>query len=445
MTDIMIKRGQKGILEFPCDVERLDNGNTLISDAGDETGLGSEIIEVDPSGQIVWIFDNGLKFAHSAKRLSNGNTLISDTSNNRILEVDIKGQIVFSSDEWGFGTGKLSDGSHLSYPNDAHLLDRFYTGCYLITDRNNDRCIIADRNGTVKWSYNNGIKHPHNCDMTDQGNIIIADSDGKKVIEVSLKKEIIWQYGDGNESVLNWPRDADRLADGNTLIADSRNSRILEVTPGKSVVWSYKAEHFANFYDCDKLKNGNVLVSDQQHQSVLEIDPAGNIVWQFRNYNNANTINQRIRNGSFKLVGDNGLPESWILYSRFSEGGGRLIWDNEASPRPCPGLEYDRHGVLCLQQIVAVNPGQTYRFAGTLKTQGLSEGSFAYLQLAFQDSMGGLIEDASKSPKGTFFTADTEWTEDSLEAAAPDGAYAVELRIAICGKGKVWAKNIMFF
>ena len=105
-----IERNTPGHLEFPCDVERLPNGNTLITDAGDETGLGSEVIEVDALGNLVWNYSEGLRFAHSAKRLENGNTLISDTSNDRIFEVNNEKEIVFSSDDWDNGSGKLSDG-----------------------------------------------------------------------------------------------------------------------------------------------------------------------------------------------------------------------------------------------------------------------------------------------------------------------------------------------
>jgi hypothetical protein len=93
-----------GRLDWPTDVERLPNGNTLITDAGYWSGQGSEIIEVDLLGNIVWRYDTGLRFAHSAKLMPNGNILITDTSNNRIIEVNRNGQLIFSSDEWSGGT-----------------------------------------------------------------------------------------------------------------------------------------------------------------------------------------------------------------------------------------------------------------------------------------------------------------------------------------------------
>lgn len=435
MSTSRIQRGYKGMLEFPCDVERLANGNTLITDAGDETGAGSEIIEVDVLGNIVWQYGEGLCFAHSAKRLKNGNTLIADTTNNRVIEVSPDKKIVFSTDDWSDGTGIMSDNTHLGYPNDAHILGN---GKLIITDRNNNRCVIVSREGEVEWFYDRDIKHPHNCDMLSNGNVIIADSDGKRVIEVNMQKEIVWEYSNG----LDWPRDAERRDNGNTVITDSRNSRIIEVNSEGDIVWQYKVPYFANFYDADILDNGNLLISDQQHHQVLEVDPFGNIVWAFRNYVNSNIIHPKLTNGSFRNLTENGSPSDWILFSRFSEGGGKLIWD-DTQPRPCPGLEFDREGALCLQQVVSAKPGMSYKMAGRIRTQDMQEGAFAYLQLAFLDKYGGLIEDASRAPKGNLFDEDMDWTEDIVEAVAPDYATAVELRVVICGSGKVFVKNIM--
>src|SRR4030066_265515 len=119
MAEIMspgCKRGIPGNVEMPLAVERLPNGNTLIADAGDEAGFGSEIVEIDPVGNIVWNYNEGLRFAHSGRRLRNGNTLITDTTNNRLVELTPDKKIAMNSDHWSGGTGEPSDGSHLPSP-----------------------------------------------------------------------------------------------------------------------------------------------------------------------------------------------------------------------------------------------------------------------------------------------------------------------------------------
>ena len=265
------------ILNFPCGVERLSNGNTLICDAGTESGADSKILEVAPDGRIGWSWPDGLRFVHSCKELGSGNRLIADTTNDRILEIDASGQVVFSSDDWAGGTGRLSDGSHLRYPNNVQPLEN---GLIVVTDRNNSRFVVVDREGNASCQLGEGIKHPHNCEQLENGHFIIANSDEDFVLEVDAEGSEVWRYGDG----LDWPRDANRLENGNTLIADSRNSRVIEVTPEKRIVWEYRMQHFANVYEAHRLANGNTLISDQQHKQVIEVNPGGDTVWRFHNY-----------------------------------------------------------------------------------------------------------------------------------------------------------------
>jgi hypothetical protein len=437
MSDL---ESREGIVEFPCDVERLADGNTLIADAGDEAGDGSEVVEVTPDGEIVWRYGGDMRFAHSARRLGNGNTLIADTTNDRIIEVTPDGQIAFSSDQWGGGTGKLSDGSHLHYPNKAKVEP---DGTLLITDRNNDRAVQVTRGGEVVWQYAGRVKHPHNAQFTPNGNLLIADSDGQYVTEVDQAGNVQWQYGDGTTDVLNWPRDADRLPSGNTLIVDSKHARVLEVTPDGEVAWEYKADHWANFYDADRLGNGNTLMASQQHQAVLEVNPAGEIVWQFRNYVRRFPIHDKIQNGRFEELDETGGPLHWVVAKRLSEGGGELAWTENASGKKCPGLAYDRSGALCLQQTRAVTPGKSYRVSGIIKAESVE--GFACVQLAFIDAMGGLLCDATRSPRSELISGETPWDRVLFPAEAPEGAVAADLRLFINGKGKVFVDELFCF
>ncbi len=437
-TAVGCRRGMPGVLEFPCTTIRLDSGNTLIADAGDEVGAGSEVIETDPRGQIVWNYRRDLRFAHSAVRSPNGNTLIADTTNNRVIEVSPEGKIVFSTDDLGEGTGRLADGSRLWYPNNAMELT---DGNLLITDRNNDRCLILARDGRVIWQYCQSITHPHNAEMLPNGNIMIADSDGNRILEITPDKQVAWSYGDGSAGMLHWPRHARRLPDGNTLITDSKNSRVIEVTPAGLIVWCYKVDYFSKFYYADKLSNGNVLIADQQGHQVLEVDAGGSIVWTFRNYIYPNPIHARLRNGSFKQRGEHNWPKDWILMRRFSEGGGEAIWDEQAKPRPCPGLSYDLDGALCLQQTIRAEGGAVYHMAGQIRTEDLD--GYACFQMAFVDAIGAAIHDAPDIPRGEIFSGTAPYGPDSFQARAPNRATALEVRFFITGRGKAWMKDVM--
>lgn len=421
-----MEKEQRGILEFPCSIERLANGNTLIADAGAEDGTGSEIIEVNPDGQVVWRSDHGYRFAHTARRLASGNTVIADTTNNRVLEVDPDDQIAWSSEDW-------ENRELLSYPNNIHVLD---DGQFMITNRNANEFIIVNQEGTVSFKSKGSIQHPHNCEPLADGTFIIADSDEDRVHIMNADGETLWEYAEN----LAWPRDADLLPSGNILIADSKNSRLLEVTRDGETVWEHQLPHFANVYEVQRLENGNTLFSDQQHQRVVEVDPEGNEVWVFRNYVRTAPVFEKVTNGFFKHLNEDGAPENWILATRLSEGSGALTWGENAYGKPVPGIEYDQNGALCFQQSIQVEPGKTYRAGCRLKTEELD--GMGCIQVAFKDEFDGLLGDVTQAPKGELLSGDNDWFQDSMEITVPEGTAFADIRLFINGTGRLYFNEV---
>jgi sugar lactone lactonase YvrE len=431
-----------GRLDWPADVERLPNGNTLITDAGYWSGQGSEILEVDLLGNIVWSYDKDLRFAHSAKLIQGEKILIADTTNNRILIVDRDGNIVFSSEEWGDGSGKLSDGSKLFYPNDAHLMT---TGHFVITDRNNDRVIVVDELGEIIHSFS-GLKHPHNGEVLANGNLLFANSDANMVQELDSKGNVVWSYGDGRSEILNWPRDADRLDNGNTLITDSKNHRVLEVTPGGEIAWLYQMEKRGHIYEADRLSNGNTLISAQQRYQVFEVDKAGNIVWSFRNFYRPQSLPEQLQNGSFETESYTGskIPAYWFTCDLVSEGGVKFIWDEQVkhSGNRSVGIQYSHHGAVWWNQIVHVKPRTKYRVEVYVKTINLN--GLCQIQLSFLDEEGCSLHNVRELPGGKQFSGTNDWTKDISEFQSPDRAKAVEVRLLVTGPGNVWFDDVKF-
>lgn len=435
------------MLDFPGYIERLPNGNTLITDLGYWSGDGSEVIEVNRLGQIVWQYSKGLKWAHCFVRLENGNTLISDVGHNRIIEVNISKEMVWTSDSWGGGSGKLDDGSHLNYPNSLKVLPNNH---FLISDRNNDRVIEVDRKGNIVWSYNK-TRHQHGAEKLDNGNIVVANSEANTVEEIDSDGNIVWSYG--HDNLLDWPRDADRLANGNTLITDSRHNRIIEVDRKGNVVWSYIMDYRSQPFDAERLPNGNTLISDQQHKQVIEVDSVGNIVWCFRNFYRTLPIFNQLRNSDFEIeaLPKAEIPADWIKCVAQSEGGGKLIWDSNIyfKGKHSIAIENDRHTAIWWQQTVQVIAGKKYQFLGHIKTYNLD--GFAQIQLAFLDNLGGLIHFLVPSicnfeylPAGPLHKGTTSWVLDKIQAKAPAKATAVNIRCFLIGKGKAWFDDFYF-
>ena len=152
--------------------------------------------------------------------------------------------------------------------------------------------------------------------------------------------------------------------------------------------------------------------------SILQtqVDKAGNIIWKFHNCRGQVPLYSNLINGSFKEI-EREMPRGWILNDRLSEGSGKLIWGKDERGKRCPGLEYDRNGILYLQQNLVVRPGQYYRMGARIRTE--LEEAIVFLQMAFLDDMGGLICDVAETPKGRPIMETTDWIEDSFEAKAP--------------------------
>jgi hypothetical protein len=89
----------------------------------------------------------------------------------------------------------------------------------------------------------------HDPDLLPNGNMLLFDNVGdfgdrgdSRVIEFDPKTfEIVWSYAGSADrpfhSILR--SDQERLANGNTLITESDGGRLLEVTPGGEIVWEY--------------------------------------------------------------------------------------------------------------------------------------------------------------------------------------------------------------
>jgi sugar lactone lactonase YvrE len=389
------------------------------------------------------MYDEGLIFAHSAKPTSGGNILISDTTNNRILEVNRQGNVVWTSESWHGDQGTLSDGSRFDYPNDAEETPE---GRILVSDRNNDRILEFDREGRIFWAYDKLIR-PHNADRLANGHTMVADSEANIVKEIDPKGNVVWSYGDGSTKTLHWPRDADRLPNGNTLIADSKNHRIIEVNRRGKMVWSYKIPHPSHPYEADPLPDGNILISNQFFHAAMEIDRGGNVVWLFRNFRRVRPIPAQFLNPGFEeeAYPGAGYPQGWWTCNLISEGGGKTLWDSHTahSGKRSAAIEYDRGGSIWWQQTVQAKGGRPYKLSAFIKTEEVEK--FVQVQLAFVDGMCRFLHELKNLPGTPPVKGTNDWSQMELEIRSPGNSTTVDIRCLITGKGKVWFDDLEFF
>lgn len=161
-----------------------------------------------------------------------------------------------------------------THVNDVDVVDD--GSAILASPRNFDRVLLIDRaTKETRWVLgeeddHDVLKEQHNPTLLSLSppTVLVADSENDRVIEyrrTATGWESTWIY----EGDLNWPRDADRLPNGNTLIVDTNGDRVLEVTPGKTVAWELdvrEKELGPKPYDVERLAHGDEPQGPPMHQ-----------------------------------------------------------------------------------------------------------------------------------------------------------------------------------
>lgn len=253
------------------------------------------------------------------------NILISDQFNNRVIEIDRGGHIV-----WSFGDGSVTPGPNsVVAPNDSERFGdkTLISGTGTSTNPDN-RVIVVDRHGHITWQYGqagvtgsgpNQLNTPVCAVVIHNNRYLITDQGNQRVIEVNEHRQIVWQYGQtgvagAGPGQLNNPNSAERLDNGDTLIADESKNRVIEVNQNGHIVWSYGNPANPTILNgaafASRLDNGFTVISDAGNNRIVEVDPAGNQVGTFvtntrpgSNPNPNPTRAVRLRNGD-TLISD---------------------------------------------------------------------------------------------------------------------------------------------
>jgi hypothetical protein len=261
-----------------------------------------------------------------------GNYLIADQFNNRVIEVDRGGRIVW---QFGKGPADFSQDSIIGV-NDAQRVGELTlmagTGtpggqaeapdCTNSAGCPDNRVILVNRAGQIVWQYGQfgpGGNGPNQLNTPVQttwlprederdsdeehaakhariphGHVLITDQGNGRIIEVSVSdKRIVWEY-DG----LNNPNCAELLENGHILICDENNNQALEVThtTPSTVVHTYTIAGgtlFSGVAFASRLPNGHTLITDSNNNRVVETDEAGEVFFQYFTNTDSNST-QRI-------------------------------------------------------------------------------------------------------------------------------------------------------
>jgi len=249
-----------------------------------------------------------------------GNILIADQFNNRVIETDPNGNILWS---FGLGPDDFSARSVIGC-NDAQRVGTFTlmagtgTPPGVIPQATNgavdNRVILVDPLGRILWQYGQFgqtgsgadlLSTPVQCTWLPNTHVLITDQGNNRIIEVNLRKQIVWQYPGSNTNAadqLNSPNSAELLENGHILISDENNSRAIEVTRGDQIVKTFTAGGTVNILAfASRLENGDTLLTDAGNSRAVEVDTNDVVVWEYFTNTDTNSVSAPLPTRALRL------------------------------------------------------------------------------------------------------------------------------------------------
>ncbi len=200
------KEGYTGRVEIHS-YQRLKNGNTLIAESGN-----TRLIEVDKQDKLVKQIPltvtkpNAHRDTRMVRKLDNGHYLVCQEGEGKVREYDDTGKIV-----WEYAldlNGRPRSDGHGPEGHGVEVFGavRLKNGNTLIAGGNNNRILEVNKAGQIVWSIDHtelpGISFAWmtTLQVLPNGNIIIGNThagpENPQLIEVTRDKKVVWQFKD---------------------------------------------------------------------------------------------------------------------------------------------------------------------------------------------------------------------------------------------------------
>lgn len=222
----------------------LPNGNALIA-------WVDEVVEMKPTKEVVFKYIRSKENAEigTVQRLDNGNTLITELgAKPRLLEVDATGKIVVD-----VPLQPETDNAHMQ----TRMARKLANGNYLVPHLLAFKVKEYTPQGKVVREFATDLEElggraaenwPFTAIRLDNGNTLVNLTHGNKSVELDPEGKVVWKVTNDDlpGDPLDDPCGAQRLPNGNTVIASyhaQKGIKLLEVNPAKEIVWSYDGPH----------------------------------------------------------------------------------------------------------------------------------------------------------------------------------------------------------
>ncbi|MFC1555939.1 hypothetical protein ACFL67_02540 [candidate division KSB1 bacterium] len=183
ITGKVVKKRKVG--GYPCSLQLLENNNILV--AGWDDNVPGFVREFDPDGKKVWSLEL-LQWPWKAERLNNGNTLIADAGTKRVFETTQDKKEIWAVENLGPEKTELFDSLGPVY------CQRIENGNTLVSIRGISKVVELNKHGDVVWEVGKDIvKNQYSAIRLWNGNTLIADGGNFRVIELDINKNLVWE------------------------------------------------------------------------------------------------------------------------------------------------------------------------------------------------------------------------------------------------------------
>jgi hypothetical protein len=214
----------------------LANGNVLLAVSKNKEYPGGAAVEVTHDGKVEFEFKGTQSEVNTVQALDNGNILLTEAGDKpRLLEVDRKGKIVVE-----VALSAQTKDHHLQ----TRMSRKLANGNYLVPQLLDKVVREYSPEGKVVWEVKTPDM-PFTAIRLENGNTLIGCTLGNLVIEVDKAGKKVWDVTNDDlpGKPLNDCCGVQRLPNGNTVItshhAKEKETKLTEVTPEKKVVWTY--------------------------------------------------------------------------------------------------------------------------------------------------------------------------------------------------------------
>ncbi len=217
----------------------LPNGNLLLTLSKTKAYPGGAVVEVTRDQKVIWEYKGTQTEVNTAVLLDNGNVMLTEAGDKpRLLEVARDGSIKVE-----IPLGCQIANHHMQ----SRMARKLPNGHYLVPQEKTVR--EYDAAGKVVWERKSPESELDNrsfcCLRNAAGHTLISLTLGNHIIEVDESGKIVWELRDGDlpgvpvnrTTALSW------LPNGNIVFSNyaarAPQAKLVEITRDKKIVWSY--------------------------------------------------------------------------------------------------------------------------------------------------------------------------------------------------------------